>query len=97
MPTYEYESEEPPLRVVCVRAVAERDLPIVLTRVRIPSGISLANTDTGRGKAPSLEKDIMAGYAKLEDAKGSRYRETGGVFSKASARKAWRKPQTPAA
>ena len=89
MPTYEYESEDPKLRVICIRAVADRDKPIVLTRVQVPTGISLANTDTGRSKAPSLEKDIMAGYAKLEDSQGSRYRETGDLFSKDEVRKAW--------
>lgn len=95
MPTYEYESEEPRLRVICVRSVADRDKPILLTRVQIPTGISLANTDTGRSKAPSLEKDIMAGYAKLEDSKGSRYQETGDLFSKDEVTKAWQEPQSP--
>ena len=92
MPTYEYESEEPRLRVICVRSVADRDKPILLTRVQIPTGISLANTDTGRSKAPSLEKDIMAGYAKLEDSQGSRYRETGDLFSKDAVNQAWQDP-----
>lgn len=95
MPTYEYESEDPKLRVICVRAVADRDKPIVLTRVQVPTGISLANTDTGRAKAPSLEKDIMAGYAKLEDSQGSRYRETGDLFSKDEVNKAWQETQSP--
>ena len=95
MPTYEYESEDPKLRVICVRAVVDRDKPIVLTRVQVPTGISLANTDTGRAKAPSLEKDIMAGYAKLEDSQGSRYRETGDLFSKDEVNKAWQEPQSP--
>jgi hypothetical protein len=95
MPTYEYESEEPKLRVICVRAVADRDKPIILTRVQVPTGISLANTDTGRAKAPSLEKEIMAGYAKLEDSQGSRYRETGDLFSKDEVNKAWQDPQPP--
>lgn len=95
MPTYEYESEEPRLRVICVRSVADRDKPIVLTRVQIPTGISLANTDTGRSKAPSLEKDIMAGYAKLEESKGSRYQETGDLFSRDQVKQAWQEPQSP--
>ena len=92
MPTYEYESEEPRLRVICVRSVADRDKPIILTRIQVPTGISLANTDTGRAKAPSLEKDIMAGYAKLEDSQGSRYRETGDLFSKDQVNQAWQEP-----
>jgi hypothetical protein len=89
MPTYEYESSEPRLRVICMRPVEDRDKPILLTRVQVPTGISLANTDTGRSKAPSLEKDIRAGYAKLEDKEGSRYRDSGGLFSKDEVRKAW--------
>lgn len=92
MPTYEYESEDPRLRVICVRSVADRDKPIILTRIQVPTGISLANTDTGRAKAPSLEKDIMAGYAKLEDSQGSRYRETGDLFSKDQVNQAWQEP-----
>ena len=95
MPTYEYESEEPRLRVICVRSVADRDKPIILTRIQVPTGISLANTDTGRSKAPSLEKDIMAGYAKLEDSQGSRYRETGDLFSKDEVNQAWQEPPPP--
>lgn len=95
MPTYEYESEDPKLRVICIRSVADRDKPILLTRVQVPTGISLANTDTGRSKAPSLEKDIRAGYAKLEDAQGSRYRETGDLFSKDEVNQAWQEPQAP--
>jgi|LauGreDrversion4_2_1035121.scaffolds.fasta_scaffold51293_4 hypothetical protein len=89
MPTYEYESSEPRLRVICMRPVEDRDKPILLTRVQVPTGISLANTDTGRSKAPSLEKDIRAGYAKLEDKEGSRYRDSGDLFSKDEVRKAW--------
>ena len=92
MPTYEYESEDPRLRVICVRSVADRDKPIILNRIQVPTGISLANTDTGRAKAPSLEKDIMAGYAKLEDSQGSRYRETGDLFSKDQVNQAWQEP-----
>jgi hypothetical protein len=89
MPTYEYESSEPRLRVICMRPVEDRDKPILLTRVQVPTGISLANTDTGRSKAPSLEKDIRAGYAKLEDKEGSRYRDSGDLFSKDEVRNAW--------
>ena len=95
MPTYEYESEDPRLRVICVRSVADRDKPIILNRIQVPTGISLANTDTGRAMAPCLEKDIMAGYAKLEDSKGSRYQETGDLFSKDEVSKAWQEPQPP--
>ena len=83
MPTYEYESEEPRLRVICVRSVADRDKPILLTRVQIPTGISLANTDTGRSKAPSLEKDIMAGYAKLEQDRQVKKKEADEVTAEA--------------
>ena len=89
MPTYEYESQEPRIHLCCMRPVEDRDKPIILTRILVPTGISLANTDTGRAKAPSLEKDILAGYAKLEDQQGSRYRETGDLFSKDEVTKAW--------
>jgi hypothetical protein len=37
----------------------------------------------------------MAGYAKLEDSKGSRYQETGDLFSKDEVNKAWQDPQPP--
>lgn len=93
MPTYEYESLEPRIRLICVRPVEDRDKPILFTRIQVPTGISLANTDTGRAKAPSLEKDIMAGYAKLEDAKGARYGESGDLFSKDEVTQAWQEPQ----
>lgn len=85
MPTYEYESEDPPLRVTAIRSVAERDLPIVLRRVAVPASVSLANTDGGRSKELSLEKDVMAGYAKLEDSKGSAFSQK----EKDRIRKAW--------
>jgi len=97
MPTYEYESEEPRLRLICIRSVADRDKPIILTRVQVPTGISLANTDTGRAKETTLEKDILAGYAKLEDSKGSRYQDSGELFTKEEVAKAWQEPQPPAA
>ena len=98
MPTYEYESQEPMIRLICNRPVSDRDKPIILTRVEVPTGISLANTDTGRAKAPSLEKDILAGYAKLEDAKGSDYASQGDFFTKEEVGKAWsdQPPASPA-
>ena len=96
MPTYEYESQEPRIRLCCMRPVEDRDKPIILTRILVPTGISLANTDTGRAKAPSLEKDILAGYAKLEDQQGSRYRETGDLFSKDEVTQAWQDQQSAA-
>ena len=98
MPTYEYESEQPRLRVICVRPVEDRDKPIILTRIQVPSGISLANTDTGRAKAPSLEKDILAGYAKVEDAKGASFASQGDFFTKEEVGKAWsdQPPASPA-
>jgi hypothetical protein len=37
----------------------------------------------------------MAGYAKLEDSKGSRYQEMGDLFSKDEVTKAWQEPQPP--
>lgn len=85
MPTYEYESEDPPLRVVAIRSVSERDLPIILRRVEVPTSVSLANTDGGRSKELTLSKDVMAGYAKLEDSKGSAF----GRKEKDRIRKAW--------
>ena len=89
MPTYAYESEAPRLRVICVRSVADRDKPILLPRVQIPTGISLAITDTGRSTAPSLAKDIIAVYSKLADSKCSRYPATGHLFSKHEVNQAW--------
>lgn len=85
MPTYEYESIDPPLRVVAIRSVADRDLPIVLRRIAVPSSVSLANTDGGRSKELTLAKDVIAGYAKLEDSKGSAFARK----EKDRIRKAW--------
>jgi len=89
MPTYEYESEDPPLKVLVVRAVADRDLPVVLRRVQVPSSVSLANTDSGRAKADTMEKGILAGYRKLEDKLGSGF-EKSGKFTKKQIAEAWK-------
>lgn len=92
MPTYEYESDDPPLKVIAVRSVADRDLPIVLRRVKVPSSVSLANTDTGRSKADTMEKGILSGYRKLEDKLGADFSKSG-KFTKAQIAEAW-KPKT---
>jgi len=89
MPTYEYESDDPPLKVIAIRGVADRDRPIVLRRVQVPSSVSLANTDSGRAKADTMEKGILAGYRKLEDKLGSDFTK-GGKFTKKQIAEAWK-------
>ena len=89
MPTYEFESEDPPMRLIAIRSVADRDRPIIFTRVQVPSSVSLANTDTGRAKADTMEKGILAGYRKLEDKLGSSF-EKSGKFTKKQIAEAWK-------
>ncbi len=89
MPTYEYESDDPPLKVIAIRGVADRDRPIIFRRVQVPSSVSLVNTDSGRAKADTMEKGILSGYRKLEDKLGADFSKSG-KFTKKQIAEAWK-------
>ena len=89
MPTYEYESDDPPLKVIAIRGVADRDRPIIFRRVQVPSSVSLVNTDSGRAKADTMEKGILSGYRKLEDKLDADFSKSG-KFTKKQIAEAWK-------
>ena len=89
MPTYEYEYDDPPLKVIAIRGVADRDRPIIFRRVQVPSSVSLVNTDSGRAKADTMEKGILSGYRKLEDKLGADFSKSG-KFTKKQIAEAWK-------